>query len=90
MIYLEPISINDRGNEGLRLPASSSEAAEVRAQEVLPGTGRVLAWPEENRHQVHLGTQDTVIEYFPLWIKAGAMTPFLSGAKQRIGDFLFR
>lgn len=43
---------------------------------------RVIAWPEKNGHQVHLGTQDTVIGYFPLWIKAGALAPFPSGAKQ--------
>lgn len=42
----------------------------------------MIAWPEKNGRRVHLGTQDTVIEDFPLWIKEGALTPFHLGAKQ--------
>lgn len=45
MCYLDPVPINDWGNEELGLPgtgqgnpAPSSKAAEVRAQKVLPGT----------------------------------------------------
>lgn len=40
----------------------------------------MIAWPEKNGHQVHLGTQDTMIGF--LWIKEGALAPFPSGAKQ--------
>lgn len=49
MRYLDPVPINDWGNEELGLlgirpgnPAPSSKAAEVRAQKVLPGTKRMV------------------------------------------------
>lgn len=49
MRYLDPVPINDWGNEELELlgtgqgnPAPASKAAEVRAQKVLPGTKRMV------------------------------------------------
>lgn len=89
MRYLDPIPINDWGNEELGLlgirqgnPAPSSKAGEVRAQKVLPGTKRMVVPARREWTPSSFEDSGHGDKVFPFVAQVGALIPRPFGAKQ--------